>query len=207
MPTELIPRQLELEFDYEGYEISGESRTVLESCADQIHDMETEVREHATDKAMHMASNVKDARDQFNKQDDTTWEAWVKERLGKSVSWANKLLKVHKVLGSKDKGVLAGVPVDCLYLISQDKTSAKARNRVLKAAEGHWLNVRDVHGIIGEANGKANVEFNAAVPGTHEELFQHLGKKCSNLKKRLDDEMKDELPAVLRELADAADEL
>ena len=204
METGLIPRQLDLEFDYEGYEITGAARKVLESCAKTIYDIEDKAREYATDKAMKMAAKVREARSQFAKQDDQTWESWVKERLGKSVSWANKWMKVDKVLGKKDQSVLVGVPVSRLCKLCQDNVMARDRNKVLRAAVDHYLTERDVDGMLGESNG--HVGFTASVPSNHDELVAHLGKKCTNLKKRLDEELKGDLGSALRELATMADD-
>jgi hypothetical protein len=197
MATEIM-RQLELEFDYSGF--TKESTGKLESIAKEIDYLREKSRVDSVTDALLAAGILSVAKQEFKETGDGTWARWCTERLQISRSSADKAIRVHKVLGKKDGQDLAGLPVNRLYAICQEKTPAKLRAVILKRAKKYLLSDRDVDQLLGSAD-DGQVSFGASVPKDHEELKGWFEKKARNMAKRIGKELADEIPEVLRELA------
>lgn len=205
--TELQSRQMEFDFDYEGNGLSTATRNALEKHADQIRHYHDEGRLDSITAAMAIASEIAAAKKHFKGLDEPkegTWAEWCKGRLGMSRSAADKAVQVHKAFGRISVQNLAGLPASRLYRLAQEKTPQDVRKRVLALAKENWLSEADVDQHLDA--GQNGASFNVSTPKTHEELKEYLGKKINGTKKRIDAELGDELPDVLRELADELEE-
>jgi len=209
MATEL--RQLDFEFPYESYGISPETRDLLEADANEIDQIKADIRRRACHAYLNTAAIFANSKDWFRKdvsenKFDKSWAEWTKDRNQCSRSHADKLIQVDKKFHGINRDKLAGIPVDRLYRLAQDKTPKRVLDKALELAETHWLTAAHIDALFGDNGTAATITVNT--PTNHEELVQHFTKKLglTGLKKRVEPDVYDDAPNALRELAEVLED-
>ena len=197
------PRQMTFEFDYAAAGLKPAQAEVLDGHADQVHHSQERMRFESVSRQMEMAAGIASAKKQFRgEKGEATWADWCKQRLGMHRSRCDKAIQIHNAFGKVSVDTLVGLPPTRFAKLAQDQ-HAPARKLALKHAATHYLNETDVDALLNES--ADDVEFKVDVTATTEQLKEKLVKKVSAIAKRLSDDLKGEVPDVLRAVADEMD--
>ena len=202
------PRQLTFSFDYAEVFAPADVE-VLEGHAKQFRKTHNAGRKMAVKVYFDMASVVANAHKLFTSKrvkkgnPDDVWTEYVKDQFKLTRAEADKAIQVHKVLSKKDVDELAGLPVSMLYRICREGFDGKLRSQILKAAKDHYLTGREVDMMINGNGQEMEMKALPSVPRDHDSLKLAVMKKVNPLVRKLkESKLREEIPTVLREIAD-----
>ncbi len=194
------PLQLEFEFNYEeaGLEQHAER---LAGHAEAIQTIYVHNKRANVEHLIEAARETAEAKECFkkHKKAERTWKAYCQGPLGMDPSAANKLVQVHKVFGKVDQETLLGLTTTSIIKLAQDKHKA-LRSKILKQSQKAALSIAEVDAQLDGKDGKTS--FDVKTPHDYDELLAYVEKKVTPVCKRIDEELCEELPQVLRDLAE-----